>query len=298
MLYHMTTDVSYISGYIDGDGCFSIAKGYYPHLKYRAEIIVISTSEPLIDHFYKSFGGSKSKDVNRPIGHKPILRWSITHENALEFSKLIFPYLVERKHQCLIWQSYFVEDGRETAYQNMKEYRESMENVSQCTLEAIRNVPFKGISVESDWAYLAGFIDAECSLGISTYKPKNKPNPTFKIILQCNNANPTIFYWLMEKLGGSLALIQRTNKNPKHRNQITWRLSGKALSSILPKILPYLKAKKPVCQKLMEFYETTLPNGGDRHSTEFQMAYADVMSRREVIIQEIHKLNSKGTTNV
>lgn len=73
-----------------------------------------------------------------------------------------------------------------------------------------------------------------------------------------------------------------------------WRISGKALSKILSKICPFLKYKQPVCEKLMEFYKTTLSNGGDRQSKAFKQSYAKVLTRRADIKNQVHLLNAKG----
>jgi hypothetical protein len=48
----------------------------------------------------------------------------------------------------------------------------------------------------------------------------------------------------------------------------------------------------------MDFYETTLENGGDRNSEGFKESYKDLLCLRESICNEVHVLNSKGSKNV
>jgi hypothetical protein len=42
---------------------------------------------------------------------------------------------------------------------------------------------------------------------------------------------------------------------------------------------------------IINFSETILPNGGDRHSDEFNQHMSSVIDKRESIINEIHILN-------
>jgi len=100
-------------------------------------------------------------------------------------------------------------------------------------------------------------------------------------------------------IDGDGCFFLKKEQNPiKFRAQIIWNVNGKSLAKILPKIFPFLRAKKKVCEKLMEFYNTTLKNGGDRQSDEFEESYQTVIAHRERLVNEIHKLNSKGITNV
>ena len=83
-------------------------------------------------------------------------------------------------------------------------------------------------------------------------------------------------------------------KNENHRDQFAWRVSSKALSTILPLILPYLIHKKPVCEKLIELYALTLNNGGDRQSKAYKEAAESIRVAKIDIIHKIHSLNKKG----
>ena len=44
----------------------------------------------------------------------------------------------------------------------------------------------------------------------------------------------------------------------------------------------------------MKFYQTTLKNGGARHTEEFRTSYAKIIEEREKIIHKVHQLNKKG----
>jgi len=162
------------------------------------------------------------------------------------------------------------------------------------TIQDIKSHTIHGNVSPLDWGYLAGFIDAECCFTINKYTPKSRPNPVYKIVLECNNSSPEIFYWLYQRFGGSLTFLERSKKNPKHRNQINWKLSGKKLSSVLPNVLPHLRVKNKQCALLIKFYETTLPTGLSRKTQEHRESYAKVMEERDRMVEELHILNRKG----
>jgi hypothetical protein len=100
----------------------------------------------------------------------------------------------------------------------------------------------------------------------------------------------------MERFGGQVHFVERHSKDINHRDFLTWRLSSKSLGDLLPKILPYLKHKKPVCVELMKFYETTVPLKGNisRNSPKFKEFYSDILKERDILFHKVHELNRKG----
>ena len=289
-----------MAGYIDGDGCFLFIKESNP-IKYRAQIVISSTNKPVLDHFRDHFLGSVYLTPARESHWKRTYHWIIRGKFALELSYEISEFLTEKYGDCLIFMNFIKESNKEIKNNliiEMNMHRDNVRQIDESIIQELRNIVPTGITNDLDYPYLAGFIDAECSFGISKYKPKDRPNFTYKIILQCNNANPIIFYWLMERLGGGISFVKRRNKNPNHRDQIIWNLSGNNLFNLLLKIHPFLISKKMVCEKLIEFYNTTLPNGGDRQSEDFKKSYESCICIRESLIKDIHNLNSKGVNNV
>jgi len=100
----------------------------------------------------------------------------------------------------------------------------------------------------------------------------------------------------MERFGGQVHFVERRSKDINHRDFLTWRLSSKSLGDILPRILPYLKHKKPVCVELMNFFETTVPLTGNisRNSPKFKEFYATILEVRDKLFHKVHDLNRKG----
>jgi hypothetical protein len=292
----MKNTLSYLAGYIDGDGCFFLKKETNP-LKYRAYIVISSTNEEVLKSFELSFGGSIYACTPRKDHWKRSYHWNCRGKFALEITHAMLEFLTEKKSDALIFMDYIQTDckkHKQELIQKMKTNRDKVREINEYVVEQIKQTKMIGVSNELDYPYLAGFIDAECCLGVSKYKPKNGPNFTYKIILQCQNTNPIIFFWLMERFGGSISHVKRNIKNPNHRDQIIWNISAAKLADILPKILPFLRSKKSVCEKLIELHNTNIPLGISRKTQEFKASYALVMAKRDKIVDDIHKLNSKG----
>jgi len=294
------TDFAYAAGYIDGDGCFYIGKTTNKktgRIRYQSMLVIASTNRFILDEFASKFGGSVRLSDNRLkySGQKPQYQFIIKTKKALQFTQSIQPYLVDKIREA---ENFCFSITKENQYDFIEQSRR-LRALYKVTIICPRQLTEWGKNYpqpinETDYAYLAGLIDAECCLSIQHYKPKNRPNTVYKIILSINNTRRPIFQWLMERFGGHLHFIDRESKNKDHRNQLMWKISGKALSRILPFIVPYLSYKKPVCEELIKFYQTTLKNGGARHTEEFRKSYASIIEERDKIVHKVHQLNKKG----
>lgn len=294
------TTLAYAAGYIDGDGCFSIRGEPYKNRtssKYPAALIIASVNPEVLYWLSSMLGGSIQHKKNSTPTRKSVYYFHLKKKEAIPFVQDIIPYLVEKIEEAKT----FVEFAESKSMKDRNDLIEKMKRLKNSTnlvsanlkpeFEATRNTINPS---EYDFAYLAGFIDAECNLGIQKYKPKDRPNYVYKIMLQCNNTKAPVFKWILERFGGQIHFIERATKESSRRNQFTWRLTGLALSNILSKIHPFLRHKQPVCAELMKFYETTLANGGARHTKSFRDKYAATLAIREEIVSKIHKLNLKG----
>ena len=293
------TTLAYAAGYIDGDGCFSIRSEPYKNRtrsKYPAVLIIASVNPDVLYWLNSMLGGSIQHKMNTEPKRKSVYYFHLKKKEAIPFVQDIIPYLVEKIEEAKTFiefaESKSIKD-RNNLIEKMKILKNSTNLVSanlKSEFESVRNTIKPS---EYDYAYLAGFIDSECNLGIQKYKPKDRPNYVYKIMLQCNNTKAPVFKWLLERFGGRIHFIDRITKDSSRRNQFAWRLTGAPLSNIISKIHPYLRYKQPVCSELIRFYETTLPNGGARHTETFRTSYAATLKIREEIVTKIHKLNLK-----
>jgi len=164
--------------------------------------------------------------------------------------------------------------------------------ISKAIMEDLKKLPTNITYDTQELIFLAGFIDAECCITIQRDVPKNKPNPVFKILLRLNDTKSPMFYWLKQRFGGCITWM---NKGKAYKPQLIWIIRGRECYFLLQKIIPYLKYKRPVAEKVTEFFETTLKNGGARHTEEFRLQYAKVLSIREGIVSQVRFLNHKGS---
>lgn len=303
---HDIKKIAYTAGYLDGDGCFYAGINIQKHgsiTAYELSIQVVSVKIESLNFFKETFGGFIRKKPDKP-DHKVAHCWTIKGFSSTEVAISVKEFLTDKKIQC----EFFIELAKTIMFNNFKKidvniirHRDNLitkireekhmnDFVTQELIEAIKSI--EHISpIDTDFTYLAGLIDSEGCFRIKKWKPKDKPNYVYAINLEIGNTRMPIFEYLTSRFGGNIGFIKaKENK----RASALWSISAFALSQIIKRILPYLIVKKPVAEKIIEFYETNLPNGGDRHSEEFKRIYSEKLIERERIVNEIHNLNSKG----
>lgn len=301
----MNTIHAYTAGYIEGDGCFYIGKYLNKktgRFKYKSSVIISSTNPRILEFFAQEYNGIFFISDNRDkySNQKPQYQCVISGKKAVNMIEKIYQFLPKdslKQHKVAENFIDFVEalsKEKKDACIEWARRIKSIELISPAMIEFFMKYRSTIVPTQEDYAFLAGYIDAECSLGIQNYQPKNKPNKVYKILLQCNNTREYMCSYLLERFGGFACFIPRNKKNANHRDQFSWRISGKQLTAIIPKIYPFLKYKKPVCEEIMKFTNTVLPNGGARHTDQFRSKYELILKIREDIVTKVHQLNSKG----
>lgn len=303
-----TNLLAYIAGYIDGDGCFYLGKTIQKSkmiIVYEYSIQIVSVKKPVLDLFKNIFGGFIIKKPFK-LNHKDAFSWTIKGIKSAQLAEQIMPYLVDKQIQCnlfiqfskLIYFNKFktinnlLINQREELINNIRQERIMNNFITREDIEALNNQKHTITPSDIDYPYLAGLIDSEGCFRIKKWKPKNRPNEVYNITVEIGNTKLPIMPWLINRFGGSVVFIPaKSNK----RASATWTLSAAALYVILPKIRPYLVSKQEVCDKLIEFQKTILPNGGDRHSELFKALFEKRREIREKIIQEVHQFNLKGS---
>ena len=89
----------------------------------------------------------------------------------------------------------------------------------------------------SDWAYLAGLIDGEGTIGLQKDRTKDKfphpvvsiPSTSFELLAWCSEAT---------ELG---VLCNKKTYQPHHKKSRTWTVKYQAAMHILRQVYPYLK---------------------------------------------------------
>ena len=96
------TDLAYTAGIVDGEGYIAIKK-YGNKYGYRCSRVEVgNTNEWLINWLYFSFGGSKyeAKSTKANPRARRYWKWYISSNEAVEFLKLIMPYIRIKRTQA------------------------------------------------------------------------------------------------------------------------------------------------------------------------------------------------------
>ena len=102
---------------------------------------------------------------------------------------------------------------------------------------------------DTDWAWVAGIIDGEGSMGYYT-NGRNKSKK--RVLVQVGNTDYRIISKLKELCGGITYEVTRKDR-PNSKRIWTWRLYGKALMAFLKGIEPYLVSKKQKAIKMRQY---------------------------------------------
>lgn len=116
------TDLAYIAGYIDGEGTFSVGKGFI-------EVQIANTHLPTLDWLRRLFGGSIARQNNRPENYKPAYSLRLRSRKAERLCKDILPYLDQKQEECrllLRFQATMVYRGKEVP-QEIKDIRQNID---------------------------------------------------------------------------------------------------------------------------------------------------------------------------
>jgi hypothetical protein len=280
-----STDFAYAAGYIDGDGSFCFQFPWTSHLT------IVSTNKDAITWFVENFHGALRCYKRNDGIRKPSYYFRFS-EKGLERLKDIHPYLIEKKEESLCFQHFREASGeieKQPFIEEMKRLKYESGLIHQSpkdALNAIKNTIQPSIE---DFAYLAGYIDAECSLDIGKCSATKKcKTPQYHPQLQCNNTKSQFFFWASARFGGQFHFRKYTTG----RNQMIWRISHKQFDPILEAVYPFLKSKKPICKKIIEFRKLTLGKGrvSQRHPN-FSEWYSSIALEREKVYNEVRHLN-------
>lgn len=303
--------IKYLAGYIEGDGCFRCNTTTQKNgmIVYERSITITSVKKEVIFLFNESFGGYTSKKAAYE-NRKKAYTWTIKGNAAEEIAKSIEPFLCTKAKECSIFITFceiikpnywlkpalnIIEKRNNCISKIRKEIHENG-LVTKDSILSLKSFKKSIKPTENDFIYLAGLIDAEGCFRISARfrNRNNKREKIYNTVLEIGNTKIKMMEWLIKRFGGGLTYIFPRRKNKLE--SATWSIYAKSLYPILLKIKCLLINKKAVCEELIKFQATILPNGGDRHSKAFTKDFKSRIILREKIIKEVHKLNHKGNT--
>jgi len=94
----ITTEIAYIAGFFDGEGCVRIKKANQGGNSYYVIAHITNTNESILKSVENLFGG-KTRTQERGK-NKDVYNWCITSSEAVDFLKTLLPFLKEKKEQA------------------------------------------------------------------------------------------------------------------------------------------------------------------------------------------------------
>lgn len=144
---------------------------------------------------------------------------------------------------------------------------------------------------ELNWAYLAGFVDADGCISLTRNKKNNSA-----LSLSISNTNKEVLDWIciLTKMG----VVKKVHYSPsqqcweRHRCRVqwVWKVKNNGMRYILPKIIPYLIVKKRQAILTNEF----LAISSRGNYIPINQKVKDRIKRRNEIIDEMKYLNHGG----
>jgi len=299
--------LAYIAGFLEGDGSFQIMRHKVKNKTYAYEYRIsgYNTKFEIIQWLVDNVGGHSSEVKTSPRQKKPY-HWHIKTIQALKLAEAITPFLVSKKEEVDIFIQFsrFVSanttkkltqegiDIRVNLINQIRHVRNNKNIITRDECNKVKQIKPIEYPSQTDIAYLAGLIDAEGCFRLHRIIKKKMIHPAWASVMEIGNTNSLFFPWLMTKFGGNLNFAKNNGFNVKPFAK--WYIMSNQMRKFTSDLMKYLIIKKPVCAKIIEFDQTVLPNGGDRHSDLFKRTYQEVSAKREIIFNQIQILNTRG----
>ena len=135
---------------------------------------------------------------------------------------------------------------------------------------------------ELDWAYLAGFIDADGTISI---RKNYKSGKTYSPQVSISNCDKSVLEWFKHLIGSGTICTKKAKKET-YREGYDLRWSYNTALLICERCLPYLKIKQDRANILINDWKLCTPRNGK---------YTEEMWKRKLnLVKKIRKLNLRG----
>jgi len=149
-----------------------------------------------------------------------------------------------------------------------------------------------------NFAYIAGFIDGEGSIGLTKMHQKYEGKEYDKIVyyprLTISNTNKVALEWIQRVLGGGHIHVSRQKgkimgKWPKKGDVFYFAMYKRdMLITVLTKIIPFLHVKKKHAELLLEWCLSRSMRGAKPHK---KLPYSN---REMEVYERLYQLNKNG----
>lgn len=144
------------------------------------------------------------------------------------------------------------------------------------------------------YAYLAGFIDADGSIGIVSIKSKNKTR--YRIKLSAHNCKKEPIDLLASVFGGGKIRFKKTGKAKLHDNWrpcYEWALTANKAANAIKLLLPYLMIKNQQALLCLELDKINKNNSSSKRRWDPQLS-DEINQKFSSLKERINILNKRG----
>jgi len=96
----ITTEIAYIAGFFDGEGCVRIKQANQGGNSYYVIAHLTNTNKKILKDVEKLFGGKTRIQENGK--NKTVYNWCLTSSEAVDFLKTLSPFLKEKLEQSKV----------------------------------------------------------------------------------------------------------------------------------------------------------------------------------------------------
>ena len=120
----ITTEIAYIAGFFDGEGCVRIKRANQGGNSYYLIAHITNTNPIILKKVQELFGGNtRLQEKGR---NKPVYNWYITSSEANDFLKTLQPFLIEKKSQAELGINFHENKEKMTPKDKEKNYKKMM----------------------------------------------------------------------------------------------------------------------------------------------------------------------------
>lgn len=120
----ITTQIAYIAGFFDGEGCVRIKKANQGGNSYYLIAHLTNTNQSILKMVQELFGGAiRKQEAGR---NRPVYNWCVSSSEANDFLKTLLPFLMEKKTQAELGINFHESKEKMTPSQKQSIYQKMM----------------------------------------------------------------------------------------------------------------------------------------------------------------------------
>jgi hypothetical protein len=124
----ITTEIAYIAGLFDGEGCVRIKHANQGGNSYYVIAHITNTNREMLEKVELYFGGNTR--IQEKGRNKIVYNWSLSSSEAVDFLKTLSPFLIEKLEQAKV-AIYFHERKEKLSISQKVEFYQKMRDLKK-----------------------------------------------------------------------------------------------------------------------------------------------------------------------